>query len=697
DGDLDVIVNCLNAPALVYENVSSKPRIAVRLKGRPGNPRGIGARISLIEDDFVQSQEIISGGRYLSGDQAQRTFAVTKSDNKIRLEIRWRSGVMSSVGDIQANHLYEITEPSAPIQTQLDDKQEIHPITLFKKSTSTSIPHHATMGPDSRQPQSTWPLNRSTLGSSVAWIDMDGDSDEDLAVSGGSQPSVWFENLGNELFAAPRPRKGKTARLSDSGFSSIPISGSSGLVMIPQQTNPNSPNTLIHWMPDGSEKVVAELPAGHYGPLAVADVDNDGDLDVFAGGQSPWGGFPTSSGSLLLLNNKNDFKKDLINEDVFQGLKNVQGALFTDWDLDGDPDLIAASEWGGITWLINHRGTFKNQSREIGSKKLNGLWQGLASGDFNEDGRPDLIICNIGQNTHWSQWMTDRFRIYYSDKIRTPETIVVRTYFKENQWLPITPMEEVLTWMPDGRQRFKNHEVYASQNIAEVLGNYASHFDFKEINTMETVVLLNLPAGIKKVDLDPIVNWAPAYGPVVTDFNNDGHEDVFLSQNLDTGNQQWGRMDAGHGLLLLGDGKGNLNPITSSKSGIRLNGEQRGTALADLNQDGKTDLAVLERGMGAHVFINQTENHGVTISLKGPANNPNGIGAKLRMIDAQTGNKIGPVKEVQSGNGYRSLDSLKTVMAIPNRNNQIEITWPGGKTSTHSISKEVTHLSFDHP
>ncbi|MDC0325423.1 VCBS repeat-containing protein [bacterium] len=697
DGDLDVIVNCLNAPALVFENKSTKPRIGIRLKGRSGNPRGIGARISLVEGDFVQNQEMISGGRYLSGDQAQRTFAITKPNIKRKLKIRWRSGAISWIDDVQANRMYEITEPSTPIQTRSRDKQKIQPSTLFRKSTAISQPHHSTTGPDSRQRQSTWPINRSTLGSSVAWIDMDGDGDEDLAVSGGSQASVWFENQGNGLFAASQERHGKTARWADSGFASIPISGTQGLIIIPQQTNHTLPNTLIHWMPDGSEKAVAKLPSSQYGPLAVADVDSDGDLDIFAGGQSPWGGFPISTGSLLLVNDKGGFKNDVNNEDALQHLQNVRGALFTDWDLDGDPDLITANEWGGITWLINDQGTFKNQSLEIGLKNFNGLWQGLASGDFNEDGRPDLIVCNIGQNTHWSQWMTDRFRIYYSAKISPPETIILRAYHDGNQWLPISSMQDLLPWIHEGRARFKDHEAYASMNITEILGGQASKFEYKEINTLETVVLLNLPAGVKKVDVNPIAQWAPAYGPVVVDFNNDGHEDVFLSQNMDTGNRQWGRMDSGHGLLLLGDGKGNFSPVHHTKSGIQLTGEQRGTAIADFNQDGKADLAILERGKGAYIFTNQSENHGVNIILKGSSNNPDCIGAKLRLLDVISGSKIGPLKEVQSGTGYRSLNSLKPIFALQENSHRIEITWPGGKTSTHSIPKGVTQLTIQQP
>jgi hypothetical protein len=163
DGDQDVVINCLNAPALIYENISSQARVAVRLKGRPGNTRGIGARVSLIEDGFTQSQEIISGGRYLSGDEAQRTFAVTRPGSSRSIEVRWRSGHRSTIEDIKANHLYEIHEPLSSKTENPANKPQLNHLTLFREISSPQRPHHTITGPDSRQTQPTWPVNRSPL------------------------------------------------------------------------------------------------------------------------------------------------------------------------------------------------------------------------------------------------------------------------------------------------------------------------------------------------------------------------------------------------------------------------------------------------------------------------------------------------------------------------------------------------------
>src|SRR5436190_1644494 len=112
DGDLDVVVSCLWKPPLMYRNKSSAPRVAVRFKGKAPNTRGIGAKIKVLGGAVPsQTQEMICGGRYLSGDDAMRSFAA--GSNPMRIEVAWRSGKRSVIDDAKANYIYEIDEAEA--------------------------------------------------------------------------------------------------------------------------------------------------------------------------------------------------------------------------------------------------------------------------------------------------------------------------------------------------------------------------------------------------------------------------------------------------------------------------------------------------------------------------------------------------------------------------------------------------------
>jgi hypothetical protein len=113
DGDLDIVVNCLNDPPLIYRNEANAGRVAVKLKGTPPNTQGIGAKLELSGGPVVQSQEVISGGHYLSGSEPMRVFASGKAVSQMTLRVTWRSGKQSIVTNVLANQVYEIEETGA--------------------------------------------------------------------------------------------------------------------------------------------------------------------------------------------------------------------------------------------------------------------------------------------------------------------------------------------------------------------------------------------------------------------------------------------------------------------------------------------------------------------------------------------------------------------------------------------------------
>ena len=111
DGDLDVIINNCNSAATLLRNDAGAPRVAVRLKGKAPNTRGVGAKIKLLNGAVPsQSQEMIAGGRYLSSDDSMRVFAAGTTTNAIAIEVVWRSGARSLLTNVAADKIYEIDE-----------------------------------------------------------------------------------------------------------------------------------------------------------------------------------------------------------------------------------------------------------------------------------------------------------------------------------------------------------------------------------------------------------------------------------------------------------------------------------------------------------------------------------------------------------------------------------------------------------
>src|SRR6185295_14560184 len=181
DGDLDVVINNLNGEAGVYRNEGTAPRVAVRLKGQGANTRGIGAKIKVYGGAVpMQSQEMICGGRYLSGDQALRVFG--GSSNEMRIEVDWRSGKRSVVRGVRANREYEIEEATGQSAGAVASVQE----PAFFQDVSELIRHtHQEEPYDDFARQPLMARRLSQLGPGVGWADLDGDGKEELIIGSG--------------------------------------------------------------------------------------------------------------------------------------------------------------------------------------------------------------------------------------------------------------------------------------------------------------------------------------------------------------------------------------------------------------------------------------------------------------------------------------------------------------------------------
>ena len=171
------------------------------------------------------------------------------------------------------------------------------------------------------------------------------------------------------------------------------------------------------------------------------------------------------------------------------------------------------------------------------------------------------------------------------------------------------------------RERFRSHRVYSEATVTDALGAFAPRLRKLEITTLASMVFLNRGDHFESVPLPREAQLAPAFGVNIADFDGDGREDVFLSQNFFATAPETPRLDAGRGLVMRGDGAGRFSAMPATESGIEVYGEQRGAAVADFDADGRVDLVVAQNGAATKLFHNTGAKPGLRVRLTGPAGN----------------------------------------------------------------------------
>jgi hypothetical protein len=681
DGDLDVVMNCLHAPARVYRNDSSAPRIAVRLKGVAENTRGIGAKITVRGGPVTQSQEMIAGGRYCSSDDPMRVFAAGNA-SVLEIEVVWRNGRRSVVKDARPNRVYEVDEANSIEAGQPKPKLP----GLFEDASGLINHTHYDAPFDDFARQPLLPRKLSTLGPGVAWADMDGDGNFDLLVGGGKDGrSAIFRNDGRGRFTEwldapvpkvnPRDQTSVLAWRDRTGIARV-LAGESNW----EDSATNAPFARIFALATNAPYLRLPAPVDVHsatGPLALADVDGDGDLDLFVGGRAIAGRYPEAATSFLLRREGSAFEV----LQTFPNLGLVSGAVFTDFDGDGDPDLALACDWDSIRLFRNDGGKFTEVTSAFGLAAFKGMWNGIAVGDFDGDGRLDFAASNWGRN-----WRTDQptgmvipVHLFHGDFAGDGivQTLLASADPMLGKTTPWRDRNAVVAVIPSVAGRLTSHHAYGRAGIEEVLGDAASNARRLTATAFDSMVFLNRGDHFEARPLPSEAQFAPAFGISVADFDGDGNEDLFLAQNFFGVDAGTARDDAGTGLILLGDGRGNFRALPPAESGVAIYGEQRGAAVADFDGDGRVDIAVGQQNGPVKIFRNQTGKQGVRISLQGSKENPDGIGAVVRM---KWKGHYGPARELHLGGGYWSQDSTVPVMAAPTTPEAVWLRWPGGDT-----------------
>ncbi|MEP6781946.1 MAG: FG-GAP-like repeat-containing protein, partial [Gemmatimonadaceae bacterium] len=601
DGDLDVVINRLGAPALLMRNDASAPRVAVRLIGETPNTQGVGAKIELHGGAVpLQTHEVVVGGLYMSHSDYTASFAMGKSDSA-SLVVVWRDGRRSTIAGVRPNRYYEISAASAVRTAARDTAMAVASAPLFDDVSAQLGGHvHTENTFDDWDRQFLLPDALSQLGPGVSWYDLDRDGQEDLIVGTGKGGKLGvFHNAFGTL--KPVQNAGPLASNDYTTVLGMTQNNSTQLLMgvstwevrneAEMLAQPSVQSVAVnHGVLSATGQAVVGSHQSATGPLALADYDGDGTLDLFVGARVVPMQYPVPASSGLFRNVGGKFVFDTANAAVLHDVGLVSAATFADVNGDGYDDLILAREWGSLLLLLNDgHGHFHAAPDSWGLAAWTSRFNGVATGDLDGDGRLDIVATSWGTNTEMKADSAHPLTMVYGPVgARKEEEMLLGRFDTRVAGLsPYNSYARARMAIPSLVANASTFAAYADASIEKLLGASASNTQQLQARTLEHLVFMNRGDHFEVHALPADAQMAPAFYAGIADFNGDGNEDLFLSQNFFPTVIGSPRYDAGRSLLLLGDGKGALTEMSGAKSGLVVYGDQRGAAYADFNGDGR--------------------------------------------------------------------------------------------------------------
>lgn len=591
DGDLDLVVNNINQPAFIYENEAQKLNknnfLQTRLAGSAGNTEGIGARVTIFYGEQKQTLEQNPARGYLSCVSSTLHFGLGKTDGIDSLIITWNNGKQQRLYNIKTNQIIQLAEKDA-IENSSITKNNFSWFTQIPSAISYKDSTTETHDFD-RQSLLLCEFSHNTP--CIIKYDFNGDKRDDVLIGGanGKATQVYLQEPNGKFtkrnIAALEADKAYVdadiAAFDANGDHHPDIYVASGGYDSFKENDPLLQDRL--YLNDGKNNFTKanSLPQMTVSKSCVRaeDINGDGAPDLFVGGRVVPGRYPEIPRSYILINdgkgNFSDETEKICPELMKPGM--VTDAMWVDLDLDKQNELVVVGEWMPVMVFHKQNGKLVNVSKQFFEKNYNGWWNKIAVGDFNSDGRPDLVIGNMGLNTQFKATEQEPLEMYYKDFDNNGSVDPIFSFYIQHKKYPYLTRDELIGQLPAMRKRFGDFKSYADVTLDELFNNGelkdAGHLIANYMNT--TCFLSNTNGKFKTVELSKEAQYSPVYAIDTLDFNRDGNMDLLLCGNNSRFKIRLGKFDANYGVLLCGDGKGNFKCINQPESGFNIWGDVR--------------------------------------------------------------------------------------------------------------------------
>ncbi len=623
DGDLDLVINNVNAEAFIYRNELDlvKPRnwLKVTLIGKEKNIFAVGAQVTLYANGQTFYQANIPVRGFQSTVDPRLNFGLGQVSIIDSIIVLWPDQSITKTFNIKPNQELILQQEESQSIAWKEDAPKLTGQIFTEIGDSTLLfNHQENVFVDFDRDRLIYHM-LSTQGPRICVGDVNNDGREDFFIGGAANmPSALFVQGTNGTFKSTNQDlflREKASEDLDCIFFDADSDGDQDLYVARggNEFLLNS-NLLVDqlYINDGtgtfsrSPQYLPTFKMESTACVQAADYDQDGDQDLFVGIRVIPGYYGLPAQGYLLNNDGNgifrDATKQLAPEMLNLGM--ITDALWMDLDDDNDEDLVVVGEWMPITLFFNDRGMFRKSVLELGGRKTHGWWNCLRAGDFDRDGDQDLIIGNHGLNTRFRASQEKPVELFVNDfdKNGTPEPII--TQYNGEQSYPLALRHDLVMQLPHLKKKYQLYANYREQTINDIFPEESVKTSVHQAAyELRTIYLENKGKGkFREHSLPTEVQFSPVYGLLVHDFDGDDHLDLLLGGNLYEVKPEVGRYDASQGLLLKGDGKHHFKAVHGRESGFQSQGQIRDLALIHIAGKPKVLVARNKASLQIYAF-----------------------------------------------------------------------------------------------